>query len=347
MRNVRPTGIRARRTSRAILERRTIHVDDILEEFAQGNYLEARGLQQASGFRTVLVVPLMREDAVIGVITIRRLEMSPFTAKQIALLKTFADQAVIAIENVRLFTELQASNRELTTALDTQTATSDILRVISRSQTDVQPVFDAIVASAVRLLGGVHGRADPDRGRSDRARRAHEHRRRWRRCPEGALPTVAPLEGARPGHSRSSAAQYRRRPHRSPIVPEAGHAYARVRGYRSWVVVPMLRHDEAVGTIAVTRREPGGFTDDEIALLQTFADQAVIAIENARLFSELQASEPRAQHVARWISRRRPSEILARHQPLTGRTFNRCSMRSWQRRPLAAATRGADPVRGR
>src|SRR5204863_649713 len=96
-------------------------------------------------------------DAVIGIITIRRLEVRPFTAKQMALVKTFADQAVIAIENVRLFTELQASNRELTTALDTQTATSDILRVISRSQTDVQPVFDAIVASAVRVLGAYSG----------------------------------------------------------------------------------------------------------------------------------------------------------------------------------------------
>src|SRR5204863_4846840 len=139
-------------SGRAIMERRTIHVDDILEEFAHGNYLEARALQQGSGFRTVLVVPLMREEAVIGIITIRRLEVRPFTAKQMALVKTFADQAVIAIENVRLFTELQTSNRELTTALDTQTATSDVLRVFSRSQADVRPVFDAVLASVVRLL---------------------------------------------------------------------------------------------------------------------------------------------------------------------------------------------------
>jgi GAF domain-containing protein len=144
------------------MERRTIHVDDILDELAHGNYLEARALQQGSGFRTVLVVPLMREDAVIGIITIRRLEMRPFTGKQIALLKTFADQAVIAIENVRLFTELQEKNRALTNAhtrvteaLEQQTATSEILRVISRSQTDVQPVFDTIVKSAVALCDGL------------------------------------------------------------------------------------------------------------------------------------------------------------------------------------------------
>src|SRR5260370_19941750 len=139
------------------MERRTIHVDDILDALAHGNYLEARALQQGSGFRTVLVVPLMREDAVIGIITIRRLEMRPVAGKQIALLQTFADQAVIAIENVRLFTELEASNRDLTEALDKQTATSEILRVISRSQTDVQPVFDAILGSAVRLLRGFSG----------------------------------------------------------------------------------------------------------------------------------------------------------------------------------------------
>src|SRR4029434_6092771 len=110
------------------------------------------------GHRTILSVPLIREEGVaIGTINVRRTEAHLFTERQVALLQTFAGQAVIAIENVRLFTELQASNRELTTALDTQTATSDILRVISRSQTDVQPVFEAIVANAVRLCRGNFG----------------------------------------------------------------------------------------------------------------------------------------------------------------------------------------------
>src|SRR5439155_13816726 len=104
-----------------------------------------------------LGVPLVRDDRAFGAILIRRTEARPFLDTHIELLKTFADQAVIAIENVRLFTELQTSNRDLTTALDTQTATSDILRVISGSRTDVQPVFDAIVHSAVRLLGGSTG----------------------------------------------------------------------------------------------------------------------------------------------------------------------------------------------
>jgi GAF domain-containing protein len=190
---------------------------------------------------------------------------------------------------VRLFTELQASNRELTTALDTQTATSDILRVISRSQTDVQPVFDAIVASAVRLLGaysGVLTRIKSDQielaaltstnDAGDAAARAlYPEPLQSERLTARAIRERAPLNFADA--------------HTDPRLPDAEHARARVRGYRSLVVVPMLRHDEAVGAIAVTRREPGGFTDDEIALLQTFADQAVIAIENARLLSELQA----------------------------------------------------------
>src|SRR5207249_1539401 len=135
-------------SGRAIVEHQIIHIEDILEEFARGEYLEARALQEGSGFRTVLVVPLMREGAVIGVINIRRLEVRAFTAKQIALVKTFADQAVIAIENVRLFTELEARNSELTETLARQTATGEVLRAISQAQTDAQPVFEIIAASA-------------------------------------------------------------------------------------------------------------------------------------------------------------------------------------------------------
>jgi hypothetical protein len=103
-----------------------------------------------AGYRTTLAVPLLREDEAVGVILIRRLEVRPFTDKQIALLRTFADQAVIAIENVRLFKELEARNKDLSAALDRQTATADILRVISQAQTDVQPVFEAIADSAMR-----------------------------------------------------------------------------------------------------------------------------------------------------------------------------------------------------
>jgi len=247
-----------------------------------------RRTARARGYRSQALVPMLRHDEPVGAISVTRGEPGGFGEDEIALLQTFADQAVIAIENARLLSELQASNRELSTALDTQTATSDILRVISRSQTNVQPVFDAIVASAVRLLGAYTGTLTRKAG--DQIELAALTS--TDDAGDAALRALFP----RPLHSESPHAWAIR--DRAPLniadaqtdprLPETSHAYARVRGYRSWVTVPMLHHDAAVGTIAVSRREAGGFTDDEIALLKTFADQAVIAIENVRLFNELE-----------------------------------------------------------
>src|SRR5262249_48381791 len=191
--------------------------------------------------------------------------------------------------NVRLFKELQTSNRELTTALDKQTATSDILRVISQSQTDVQPVFEAIVNSAIRLLRGYSAlvtRVDGDQ-------------------IELAAYTSTGAEGDAVARATYPVPLQSRNAHGQVIqagtmlniadaqtdarLPEASHAFARARGFHGQVVLPLLRHDEALGAIGVSRREPGRFTDDEIALLKMFADQAVIAIENVRLFKELEA----------------------------------------------------------
>ena len=273
--------------TQVLRERRIFHLVDIEHNpAATPEHIENARL---GGYRTRLMVPMLRGDSVLGLVAVTHQAATPFSDQQVALLQTFADQAVIAIENVRLFTELQASNRELTTALDTQTATSDILRVISHSQTNVQPVFDAILASAVRLLGAHTGAltritgdqielaavmsTDPT---SDAALMAtYPHSRQSEHPHAQAIRDRAPL----------NIADYQT----DSRVPEASRAYSRVRGYRSVVVVPMLRHDEAVGAISVSRREPGGFTDDEIALLETFADQAVIAIENARLLTELHA----------------------------------------------------------
>ena len=280
---------RGHAVGRAVIDRQTVHVRDMAQAVTE--FPETSAPQH--GVESLLAVPLLRNDVAVGVIRISRTQIQPFTDAQIALLQTFADQAVIAIENVRLFTELQASNRELTTALDTQTATSDILRVISRSQTDVQPVFDAIVASAVRLLGAYTGALTRIAGDQIELAALTSTDDAGDAAVRATFPQSLQSEGPHAQVIRDRAPLNIADAQTDPRLPEAARACARVRGYRSWVVVPLLRHDEAVGTIAVTRREPGGFTDDEIALLQTFADQAVIAIENVRLFKELQEKNRR------------------------------------------------------
>ena len=141
-------------TARAILDRAVVHVPDVSQDTER---LRAWDLAEVAGFRSVLSVPMLLEGNPVGAITVFRDTTGPFSDKQVALLETFADQAVIAIENVRLFKELQARNRDMTEALEQQTATSEVLRVISSSPTDVQPTFDAIVKSAVRLCGGLFG----------------------------------------------------------------------------------------------------------------------------------------------------------------------------------------------
>jgi signal transduction histidine kinase len=305
---MRPTPDAQSLPVRAIVERALVHVPD--------SELDDRGLRETGrgrGFRAAIGVPMLRGGEPIGAIGVSRVEPGAFSLAQIEMLKTFADQAVIAIENVRLFTELQASNRELTTALATQTATSDILRVISRSQTDVQPVFDAIVTSATRLLRGYS---------SALYRLAGDQVELVAFTSTGAIGDTA-LKAAYPRsvYSEDPNAQVIRNrvplniaeAQADPRSPEVTRAYAHARGWQSLGLVPMLRHDEAIGAMAVTRRDPGGFTDDEIALLKTFADQAVIAIENVRLFTELQARTGELEQKSRQLeaASQHKSEFLA------------------------------------
>ena len=277
---------------RVALERRTIHFPDILLD-PEYRWAEA---QRIARFRTVLGVPMLREGEPIGVFFIWREDVRPFTDKQIELVTTFADQAVIAIENVRLFTELQeknsalsAAHSQITETLEQQTATSEILRVLASSPTDVQPVFDSILLSTTRLLGGFAA-AITRRVGNDVDMAA------FTSMGESLDATVresypVSIDSPNP-HSvaiRQCEAHIIADTETQSDVPEAVRRMAQARGWRSNLAVPLRRAGTAIGALSVSRRDASGFTPDEVALLQTFADQAVIAIENVRLFKELQA----------------------------------------------------------
>jgi GAF domain-containing protein len=265
---------------RSVLESRTVQVADLQQEDREFSS-EAVENARRFGFRTILSVPLLREGIAIGGIQLRRTEVEPFGERQVALLQTFAAQAVIAIENVRLFNETK-------NALEQQTATTEILRVIASSPTDVQPVFDTILASATTLLGGFV--ASITRRTGDDV-----HMAAFTSMGESLDATVResyPVSIDSP--NPHSVAIRRCEPHiiadadTQPDIPEPVRRMARARGWRSNLAVPLRRTGMAIGALGVSRRDARDFTPDDIALLQTFADQAVIAIENVRLFNETQ-----------------------------------------------------------
>jgi GAF domain-containing protein len=266
-------------TARAALEGRTIHVADVQ---ADPEYTYARG---ADPIRTELGVPMVRGDDILGVIILYKLEVQPFTDKQIELVETFADQAVIAIENVRLFKELEARNHDLTVALDQQTATSEILRVISSSPTDVQPVFDAIAAASTALCAAENSGVFLFDGTLIHFA-AHHH---WTAEDLDAIRQTFPRPPG-PGTVTARAILTRAVAHTVDIAADPGYEIRGFveQGFHAILSVPMLRDGDPIGAISVTRREAIPFTDAQIGLLKTFADQAVIAIENVRLFTELQ-----------------------------------------------------------
>jgi len=273
-------------TGRAIVDRTVVHIRDIREDREFG----VHRLRSMQGFRTTLAVPMIRESAPIGALALWRREVQPFSDAEIGLVQTFADQAVIAIENVRLFNELEARNRDLTEALDQQTATSEILRSISSSLTDVQPVFDTIIQNAVRLLGGFSGVVTRIVGDQLHLAALTSTNPSGDAAQKALWPK--PVKEDRFLHGQVITAlepRFISDVESDPSVPPDEVVVARARGYRSIVAVPLVRDARPVGSMTVTRRAPGPFPDSEIALLRTFADQAVIAIENVRLFNELQA----------------------------------------------------------
>ena len=260
---------------RAVIDRQTIHIHDITAGF-DTEFPGARTRYELTGVRTILVAPLLREGGAIGNVVIRRSEVRPFSDKQVALLKTFADQAVIAIENVRLFKELQERNAELHEALEHQTATSEVLGIISRSPTDVQPVLDAIVESAARVCGI-----------DDVGLRLREGNTLISRAHFGSIP-IRSVEISMDApqnrwmsehgtlHVPDNLAQ-----NEFPTLGSSGY-------FRTFLAAPLRQQSELIGLLVARRVDVLPFTPAQIKLLETFADQAVIAIENVRLFKELQ-----------------------------------------------------------
>ena len=269
---------------RAVLERRTIHIHDVLEPHVQAEYPAGFFLSAQGHWRTMLIAPLLREGTAIGTIVIRRPDVRPFSDKQIKLLETFASQAVIAIENVRLFKELEARNVEVTESLEQQTATAEILRVISSSPTDIQPVMDAVAASAARLCDAsdvLIRRMDGD------AMRLVAHVGSMEVSQDTDFDISARTIMGRAARERRSihihdvldAQVSEEYPDSQSMVRDRG-------GYRTVLVVPLLREDTIIGVIIIRRPDVRPFSDKQIKLLEIFANQAVIAIENVRLFNE-------------------------------------------------------------
>ena len=267
-------------TGRAALERRAVHIPDVL---ADPEY-RATGHQQAAGYRTNLGVPLVREGTTIGVFSLTRDAMNPFTEKQIELATTFADQALIAIENVRLFEAEQQRTRELGEALEQQTATADVLKIISRSTFDLQTVLDTLTESAARLCAAERGSINQGDGDGYRVIASHGY------SPEAKQYFAEhPVPGSR-ATATGRAAHEARTIHIPDVLADPEYRAAGllgVLGHRTVLGVPLLRDGTTIGVFALVRTEVNPFTDKQIELVTTFADQAVIAIENARLLSEL------------------------------------------------------------
>ena len=270
-------------TGRAALERRAVQIPDVL---ADPEYDYGEG-QKAGGYRTLLGVPLLREGMPIGVIVLHRDRVHPFTARQVELVETFADQAVIAIENVRLFNEIQERNRELTEALEQQTATSEILRIISSSPTNLQPVLDAVAENAARLCDAedaVLFRLDGEVLRQAAGKGPIP------KFGSGTEEGIAVSRGSVTGRAvvDRQAVHVRDLAEADEAEFPEGRAFARRFGHRTTLAAPLLREGVPLGAIMVRRKEAQPFSDKQIELLKTFADQAVIAIENVRLFKEIQ-----------------------------------------------------------
>jgi GAF domain-containing protein len=267
---------------RTLLEKQTVHIADVL---ADPEYTSARA-QQLGGFRAVLGVPLLREGVAVGVFMIARKTPQAFTAKQIELATTFADQALIAIENVRLFDEVQARTNELSEALEQQTATSEVLKVISSAPGSLDRVFQSMLENAVRICQakfGVMFRFYEEGAEAvatvNLPAPAEEFLRRRGRLP------------ATPGSDLDMSQKTKQVVRTTDMAASSSPSrLAKVANVRTQIAVPLVKDDTVIGAITIYRQEVLPFTEKQVELLANFAAQAVIAIENARLLSELRES---------------------------------------------------------
>jgi signal transduction histidine kinase len=266
---------------RAVLEGATVHVADVEAD----PEFTLPGLPRLGETRTILGVPMLRQGVPVGVLVLTRGVVEPFTENQIALVTTFADQAVIAIENVRLFEAEQKRTEELSDALEQQTATADVLKIISRSTFDLQAVLDTLVESAARLCEADKASINRQHGDGYRGVAMYGFSPEFRQLmAEHPIPGGA---GSVVGRTVMKGATIQV----ADVTADPGYQMTdviRAGGIRTLLGVPMLREGAPTGVLVMMRSEVKPFTDKQIELVQTFADQAVIAIENVRLFEEIQ-----------------------------------------------------------
>jgi len=273
---------------RTALEGRTIHIPDVL---ADADYTWGESIRRG-GFRAMLGIPLLREGAPIGVIAACRPTVKAFTGKQIELVSTFANQAVIAIENARLFDEVTARTHDLAESLEQQTATAEVLGAISSSLDELAPLFQKVLENAVRVCGAKFGVLNIYDGEMYETVAGYNVPREYVETqlnkpfvphPKGGQRTIAQTH--RPVHIEDVRTQ-------PPYLEgdPAAVGFSDLAGARTMAIVPMLNGDILVGTLAIFRQEVRPFTEKQITLLGSFANQAVIAIENNRLLKELRVS---------------------------------------------------------
>jgi signal transduction histidine kinase len=281
-------------SGRSVIDKQPVHVADVQhagDEFARG-----RDLAKRFGHHTTLAVPLIREGRALGNILIRRTEVRPFEQTHILLLSTFADQAAIAIENVRLFEAEQQRTRELAESLEQQTATSDVLKIISRSTFDLQSVLETLVESAARLCDADMASINRQVGDKYRQLASYGYPAEFNEfMAQHPIP-------ARRGSISGRTADEGRVVHVIDVQADPEFEFqegAKFGGLHTMLGVPLLREGSPIGVIALSRMAVRPFTDKQIDLATTFADQAVIAIENVRLFEEIQEKSRQVEEASK------------------------------------------------